>query len=350
MRNALKNLAVVTTLVFTLNVTALAAPASGMLQPQKDSLIKVQTEREKVEKKIEQFDNEIEKNLIKTEENKVQITLTEKAIKIAILDIQKVESKVKSQEKLFNSRMRTMYMNGVDGYTELILSSENFSDLISRIENIRTIINFDKKVINKFKATQTNLNKTKQTLNKTKEVLLSLQDENKQKLDKVVASKEAQKKLITQLNSKENIILAEIGSTGVSINRSLYKTSPSRGATNVSKNDVIYYATAFLGTPYLWAGTSPSTGFDCSGFTQYVYKHFGVSIGRSTGDQIRSGVGISKGNLLPGDLVFFGSSNNPRHTGIYIGDNKYIHSPRTGDVIKISAMTRQDFISGRRVR
>ncbi|MEK6264958.1 MAG: NlpC/P60 family protein [Clostridium sp.] len=360
MKNALKNLVVVMTLVFALNVTALAAPTSGILQPQKDSLKKVQTEREEVEKRIEQFDNEIGKNIVKTEENNVQISLTEKAIKIAILDIEKVECVVESQEELFNSRMRAMYINGFDGYTQMILSSEDFSDLVSRIENIKTIVTFDKKVMSEFNATKTKLNETKKGLNQTKEVLLSLQAENKQKLDKIVASKESQKRLITQLKSKENIILAELSNTGVSINRdttnvngineSSYKIVPSRGTTSVSQNAVISYATVFLGTPYLWAGTSPSTGFDCSGFTQYVYRHFGVSIGRSTGDQINSGVGVSKGALMPGDLVFFGSSNNPRHTGIYVGNNQYIHSPRTGDVIKISSMTRGDFISGRRVR
>jgi cell wall-associated NlpC family hydrolase len=360
MRNALKNLAVVVTLVFALNVTALAAPTSGILQPQKDSLKKVQTEREEVENKIEQFDNEIGKNIIKTEENNVQISLTEKAIKTAVLEIEKVERVAESQEKLFDSRMRTMYMNGFAGYTEMILSSEDFSDLVSRIENIETIVNFDKKVMSEFNATKTKLNETKKDLNKTKEVLLSLQAENKQKLDKIVASKESQKKLITQLKSKENIILDEISNIGVSINRdttnvngineSSYNNTPSRGGTIVSQSAVISYATEFLGTPYLWAGTSPSTGFDCSGFTQYVYRHFGVSIGRSTGNQINSGVGVSKGDLMPGDLVFFGSSTNPKHTGIYVGNNKYIHSPHTGDVVKISAMTRGDFISGRRVK
>jgi cell wall-associated NlpC family hydrolase len=355
MRNALKNLVVVITLVFTLNVTALADPINGMLQPQKDSLKKVQTEREKVENKIEQFDDEIGKNIIKTEENKLQINLTEKAIKIAVSDIEKVESRSESEEKLFNSRMRIMYMNGFDGYTEIILGAEDFFDFVSRIENIKTIINFDRKVMSEFNATKIKLKEEKQSLNKTKEVLLSLQVKNKEKLDKIVASKESQKKLITQLKSRENIILAEISNTGVSINRDItnvssYNIVPSRGSTNASQNAVISYASAFLGTPYLWAGTSPSTGFDCSGFTQYVYGHFGVSIGRSTGDQIRSGVGVSKGELLPGDLVFFGSSNSPHHTGIYVGNNKYIHSPRTGDVVKISSMTRQDFIRGRRVR
>ncbi|WP_242873044.1 C40 family peptidase [Clostridium magnum] len=97
-------------------------------------------------------------------------------------------------------------------------------------------------------------------------------------------------------------------------------------------------------------GTSPSTGFDCSGFTQYIYKHFGISIGRTTYDQINDGVAVSRDQLEPGDLVFYGKGGNPTHMGIYIGNGAYIHSPRTGDVIKISPADRGDYITARRVK
>ena len=124
----------------------------------------------------------------------------------------------------------------------------------------------------------------------------------------------------------------------------------SRGGASVSNNEVLAYASRFLGTPYRWGGTSPDTGFDCSGFTQYVYAHFGIRIGRTTRDQIKSGVAVSRSELQVGDLVLFGRNGDPTHVGIYAGNNTYIHSPRTGDVVKISAMTRNDFIIGRRVR
>ncbi len=71
--------------------------------------------------------------------------------------------------------------------------------------------------------------------------------------------------------------------------------------------------------------------------------HFGISVGRTTYDQINDGVQVSRDNLQTGDLVFFGTVRNPHHMGIYVGDNTYIHSPRTGDVIKVSPMTRSDY-------
>jgi cell wall-associated NlpC family hydrolase len=92
----------------------------------------------------------------------------------------------------------------------------------------------------------------------------------------------------------------------------------------------------YLGVPYRWGGASPSTGFDCSGFTMYVYAQIGVSLPHYTGSQWNMGSPVSRGDLQPGDLVFF---NGLGHMGIYVGGNNFIHAPHTGDVVKISSMT-----------
>ncbi|MBU3160828.1 C40 family peptidase [Clostridium frigoris] len=377
MKNVLRNLAVVITLIFTSNVTALAAPVNEKLQQQKNSLMKIQTERDGVETKIEEFDNEIEKIMTKTEENKGKISETEKAIKSAKAQIKKVESDTQKEQKLYNSRMRVMYMNGFDGYMSIILDSESFGDFVSRVDNIKTIIEFDKKVAARFKAAQDELNKKQQSLNTTKGKLQSLQVENKQKIDTILVTKESQNKLITELkskeiaakevqnkliaglNSKKDVSVQKITKPQVSINNSITKLSniresapnytPSRGGATVSQAAIIAYASTFLGTPYLWGGTTPS-GFDCSGFTQYVYAHFGISVGRTTFDQINDGVEVPRDKLQPGDLVFFGTFANPHHMGMYIGDNNYIHAPHTGDVIKISPVGRNDYVTARRVK
>lgn len=360
MKNVLKNLTVVITLILTLNVTALALPTNENLQQRKEPLTKIQSEREEIERKIEHFDNEIEKIMAQSEENKRKISETEKAIGSAAVEVKQVEKEIQKEQKLFDIRMRTMYINGFDGYMSMILNAESFGDFVSRVDNIKTIIEFDKKVVGEFEATQKELNKKQHSLIKTKAALLNLQGENKQKLHKLIVTKDSQSKLITELKNKEIVLAGQVNQPQVLVNKSITKINairkaapkytPSRGATTVSENAIIAYASNFLGTPYLWGGTSPSTGFDCSGFTQYVYGHFGISIGRTTFDQIKDGVQVSRDNLKPGDLVFFGSANNPHHMGIYLGDNNYIHAPRTGDVIKVSAMTRRDYLTGRRVK
>lgn len=97
---------------------------------------------------------------------------------------------------------------------------------------------------------------------------------------------------------------------------------------------VVDSARKYLGTPYVWGGTSPS-GFDCSGFTQYVLAQNGKSIPRTSQEQFASGQAVDKSQLQAGDLVFYGNGE-ATHVGIYEGNNKIIHSPHTGDVVKES--------------
>ena len=359
MKSVLRNLAVVITLTLTLNVTALAVPTNEGLQQQKNSITKIQEAREEIEGKIEIFDNEIEEIMAKTQENKSKISVTEKEIANAAVEIKEIEKESEKEQELFNSRMRTMYINGVDDYLSILLDAESFGDFVSRVENVKTIIEFDKKIMDGFEAAKKELNEKQQSLNKTKETLLSLQVENKQKLDKLIVTKESQNKLITDLENKESLLAQQISESQLIVNesmtnineirKSIPKYTPSRGSAELSENAIIAYASNFIGTPYLWGGTSPSTGFDCSGFTQYVYKHFGISLGMTTYNQINDGVQVSRDNLKAGDLVFFGASGSPSHMGIYVGNNTYIHSPRTGDAIKVSPMTRKDYITARRV-
>ena len=97
-----------------------------------------------------------------------------------------------------------------------------------------------------------------------------------------------------------------------------------------------------LGTPYVYGGAAPG-GFDCSGLVQYCYGKVGVSLPRTTGGQINAGTSVSQANLKVGDLVFPSSG----HVGLYTGNGKFIHAPKTGDVVKEANV--YAFYAGRRV-
>ncbi len=111
-------------------------------------------------------------------------------------------------------------------------------------------------------------------------------------------------------------------------------------AGNVSAGQrVVRIAEQFLGLPYVYGGSTPA-GFDCSGFTSYVFKQMGYKLNRVSADQIHNGVPVSKSELKPGDLLLFKKKGASRihHVGIYVGDGMMIHSPQTGDVVKYTSI------------
>lgn len=112
---------------------------------------------------------------------------------------------------------------------------------------------------------------------------------------------------------------------------------PGSSATVVSatRTAIVAYAKQFLGNPYVYGGTSLTNGADCSGFTQSVFAHFGITTGRSSRDQADKGKEISLSAIQPGDLLFYASGSTINHVAIYIGDGKIIHSsnPTTGITI-----------------
>ncbi len=122
--------------------------------------------------------------------------------------------------------------------------------------------------------------------------------------------------------------------TDIPLDNSLGYYDTISGASSAGQA-VVDYAKQFLGTPYVWGGTTPS-GFDCSGFCQYVYKQMGYTINRVAADQMNNGVAVSMSELQAGDLVFFANSYGVGHVGIYISDGNFIHAPQSGDVVKIS--------------
>lgn len=119
--------------------------------------------------------------------------------------------------------------------------------------------------------------------------------------------------------------------------------------------NIANYAKQYLGYKYVSGGTSPSTGFDCSGFTYYVYKHFGITLSRTSTAQASNGVYVSKSDMQAGDLVIFNNSSNSAigHVGIYIGGNTFIHAANSTKGVITTSLSdsyyNSRYVSARRI-
>ncbi|MBW1710858.1 MAG: C40 family peptidase [Deltaproteobacteria bacterium] len=105
-------------------------------------------------------------------------------------------------------------------------------------------------------------------------------------------------------------------------------------------NEIAQRALKYIGKPYRYGGHSPR-GFDCSGLIYYVYGQFGYRLPRKTKDQVKVGRHVSRKNLSPGDLVFFKVNwKGSLHGGIFLGNGKFIHAPKTGKTVQVERLDR----------
>ena len=151
----------------------------------------------------------------------------------------------------------------------------------------------------------------------TKEALMNLQKDYGIKVDGIAGAE--------TINTINNILKGNL--------RKPAPAAPNRGSSvaNSFGEKIVSVAKKYLGTPYKYATAGPKS-FDCSGFTQYVFKQLGINISRSSSTQARDGKKVSKKDLQIGDLLIFSGTkgSNPGHTGIYVGNNKFIHASSGG--------------------
>lgn len=327
----------------------------------------IKQELEKIRDKeisVEKMDNQIQKVMteISLQERKI------KKIKIKIINseekILKVEKETDAMQKIVDQRLSAMYKHMSTSklsYIDFLLNSKSFSDLISNVHTVKKIIDFDSSIIEKFNNQKKTLENEKVLLAEEKMELNTVQNLNKKNLNELEKNKESINVVLAQLKEQlEKLQMQQLLNDSLNVNnkdiekqllkineRKKNKKSYSIDRNIVTGDDFVDYAANFLGINYLWGGTTPS-GFDCSGLVQYVYKHFNVYIPRTTYEQIKCGKSIPRDQLQPGDLVFFGTKEDVHHVGMYIGENMFIHAPRTGDVIRISLLNRSDYYGARR--
>lgn len=177
--------------------------------------------------------------------------------------------------------------------------------------------------------------------------ILAFQDRSFNALDeekKILTEKKYMRQLRTHHQSRYQYLLAS---------RSIHLMRYAEWEKERLGQKVASNAQRFLGTPYVWGGTSPN-GFDCSGFAQYVMKSSGVKVPRNSYEQFEVGQPVAKESLKPGDLVFFSTyAPGPSHLGIYIGNGRFVHALNRTTGVTVSTLDadyyKARFIGAKRV-
>lgn len=205
------------------------------------------------------------------------------------------------------------------------------SSLISKTVN-KDASNSTSKTINKDTSNSANKTINKDTSNSTNKITNKDTNNSINKTVNKDTSNSASKTINKDTSNSTNKITNK--DTNNSTNKTINKDTSS--STGVTAQQVLAYAYQFEGYPYVWGGSNPSTGFDCSGFVQYVYAHFGIDLPRTTFEQVNCGTPVSLSDVKPGDLVFeMPSPEGPNHVGIYIGNGKILDAmdPQNGVTI-----------------
>lgn len=281
---------------------------------------------QELESEIQKLDNEIIEMIAEIEKLNKSIVNKNK-------EIEKLQEEIVEKEKRFNNIME-IYMNRLQvlqqqdsfelNIINLLFSSEGIVDFFNRIYAVSIILENDQKILD---TVQKSKNELKDSRKKLKSELEKL-EENKikmsEKKEELEKKKDEATKEIERISREQQIMFKHK-------HHQFPSSAPS--VSSPKAQEILDEAFKHLGTPYVWGGTTPN-GFDCSGFTQYVYKKSGISLPRTSKEQQQVGTPIPLSELQPGDLVFMG--NPAYHVGIYIGNGKYIHSPQTNDVVKVS--------------
>jgi cell wall-associated NlpC family hydrolase len=230
---------------------------------------------------------------------------------------------------------------GLDQTTQLLLSDDP-EQFLEQSHMLDRLSSTQEQALQTFKvqSEQANIQRAQATASLGE--LTSAQSKLATQKKNVQTKLAAAQKLLNSLNAEQRRKLAALTPSTSSATTHYTYSGPASGRAAAA----IQFALAQRGKPYVSGGTGPNS-YDCSGLTQAAYAAAGVSIGRTTWDQVKDGVAVSEADLRPGDLVFFYSGIS--HVGIYLGNGQVVHAPHTGATVEIAPMSWMPFAAARRV-
>jgi cell wall-associated NlpC family hydrolase len=360
---------------------ALLNPISIYAEP--TSLQQNKDEVTTVKQQLQSIDSKLETTVEKYNQANLELDRTRKQIKETKEDHKKTSIKLSHQQRLLNNRVVCIYKSVDTGFSSVLIGTKNFNHFLTCLSYMIDISNQDLALLEDVVRAREELEQTELRLQNQEEQQNSLL----QNLRKKQSSIEGQitertsylntvennvREMIREEDQQQATVLAQAireqqreeprqnAPQNTPQNQPATQPNPVNQPGNNQKqkpqesqptpsppksaphSQVVGIAMQHLGKPYQWGGSGPDS-FDCSGLVMYCYAQIGISLPHSAAAQYNRGSRLSRDQLAPGDLVFFGNTG-VTHVGIYAGGGSYIHAPKTGDVIKVSALSsRKDY-------
>lgn len=302
------------------------------------SISEIEEEQSSIQSELNGLDADMVSLVTDMTDLESQITSKTQEIADAEATLAEAQAAVDQQYASMKVRIQYMYENSDENIMTVLLESGSISDFLNRLENINAVYTYDRTVLGNYQAAKDEVEDLKASLEEEKASL----EENKTQL----ANQQAQlNAMISEKQGEMADIKSELADAKalaarqaeLERQRQLAALTNNTNSTNsggnlnpsnttgVSGSAVVAFANQYVGYPYVWGGTDPNTGADCSGFVYYVLKNFGINYGRLTSYGWRSvGQEVSVNNMQPGDIVCYAG-----HVAIYAGGGRIVEAQST---------------------
>lgn len=363
----------------------------------------IQSDVDAVSDEIDEIDESLVETIASVEIIRDEVSQKEDQIKTTTEELQKAQETEQEQYAAMKLRVKFMYEKGDSTYLQLLMESQNFGEMVNKVEYVEKLYDYDRKLLEEYIAARQAVEALKNQLEDEKAELEAQQhelEEEQKSLEEILTEKKAtydnyevqlaqakQEAAVYKANIKkqndeikrleaasaakqseidaakqaeeearraQELALqkqAESSGTGEGQQSSSsgsssasYASASSYSGSGSKGQQIANYACQFIGNPYVPGGTSLTEGADCSGFVWRVYKDFGYSVPRTSYSLRSYGTGVSYSEAQPGDVVCYAG-----HVGIYIGNGQIVHASTQRTGIKITTATYKEILSVRRI-
>ncbi|MCG2796228.1 MAG: NlpC/P60 family protein [Actinomycetia bacterium] len=343
---------------FTVVVAVIAAivlllvPASGVIAvPPGDDIATKSQQAAEVSREIDALDKDLAIAAEAFDRVKVELDEITDKVDETRQRLSEIKESLRDRRDILNKRAAGMYKNGRTSMLEVLLRTKDFVDFLEKADYVSRVAQSDAKLITRIKSNRDSVSQLERQLaeqQRQKEGLVQQESAKKQLVQAKLAERQV---MLSSLNQDIQRLLAEQVTQQRAADAVLNEQAKDV-LVNAPEGGLAKTAMKYLGVVYHWAGAGPGkcpTGehricFDCSGLTQYVYKLHGISIPHNAALQFNRGVKLTLQQARSGDLVFFGTP--PHHVGMYLGNDMFLHAPRTGDVVKVTRLSSRSDMSG----